>query len=72
MMTKTMSRTKSISRRVDKFRQVVLYVKLPGLAKSAYTKYTVKISKMTQIAIVTKIRLRYESEIEMERTLMLT
>ena len=67
-----MSRTKSISRRVDKYRQVVLSVKLPGLAKSAYTKYTVKISKMTQIAIAMKIRLRSESETEMKRTLMLT
>ena len=71
-MMKSMSRTKSISRRIDKCRQVVLYVKLQGLAKSAYTKYTVKISKMTQIAIAMKIRLRSESVTKMERTLMLT
>ena len=72
MNDKTMSKTKSITRIINKFRRVVLSVRLPRLAKSAYIRCFVKMRKVTQIAIVKKIHSKSGSAIRMQRTQMLT
>ena len=72
MNDKTMSKTKSITRIINKFRRVVLSVRLPRLAKSAYIRCCMKMRKVTQIAIVTKIHSKSGSAIRMQRTQMLT